>query len=276
MATTNMECFWQRDGAEYFLKAKQNLGGKDLFGSCLSLLVGDYLVPLVSSDDGKQRPTLQQLQSSIDAASSSQSAASYIVTERSVNLACLEKAALRAATFTLLKKLTLIHSTAATPLALDVAVSFLDYDSNTNLPVWLERLLSGVESNASGGAFAPRSNADSKKYLGNPSALLKLYTHRGMFAESCNVVTTILGDDDRAAKAASRLPEKGNVDCVPYDSIDLLWNLIEIAFTKGIYDDDEYYRVLTARENMKRALEKHYECLQVSEMGMRSARMLNA
>ena len=93
---------------------------------------------------------------------------------------------------------TAIHSTPDTPLALDVAVSFLESKYCRRLPVWLEQLLLGVERNVNGGAFAPRTKADCKKYLGNPSALLKLYTYRGMFEEACNVVTVILGDNDRA------------------------------------------------------------------------------
>jgi hypothetical protein len=259
--------------SKVFLNGQTKPSGEDLFGSCLSLLMGEYLVPLASSDDDIQRPTLQQLQISIDAASSSPSTTSYIVTKRSLSLASLEKAAVKAATFALIEKLTMIHSSAETPLALDVAVSFLE--DERKLPVWLQRLLLGVEQNVSGGAFAPRTKADCKNYLGNPSALLKLYTHRGMFADACDVVTVILGDNDRATQAASRLPEKGNIDCVPYNSIDLLWNLIEIACSKGAYDYEEESRILEARQDMEQALQKHYECMQVSEMGMRSARMLN-
>jgi hypothetical protein len=258
-----------------FLNGETKPGGEDLFESQLKKLMGEYLVALASSDDNAQRPTLHQLQSTIDAASSCRSSVSYIVTERSLSLASLEKAAVKSATYALIEKLTKIHSNADTPLALSVAVSFLEDGSHTKLPVWLERLLLGVEKNVNGGAFAPRTNADCKDYLGNPSALLKLYTQWGMFAEACDVVTVILGDNDRVTQAASRLPEKGNIDCVPYRSIDLLWNLIEIACSKGAYDDEEKRRNLEARQKMEEALLKHYECMQVSEMGMRSARMLN-
>lgn len=262
--------------SKVFLNGQSKPNGEDPFGSCLSLLMREYLVPLASSHDDLQRPTVQQLQSSIDAASHRQSTASYIVAKRSFNLASLEKAASKAAIFALIEKLTMIHSTADTPLALDVAASFLEGERNTKLPVWLERLLLGVEQNVSGGAFAPRTKADCKYYLGNPSALVALYTRRGMFPEACNVVTVILGDNNRATEAASRLPEKGNIDCVPYRSIDLLWNLIEIACSKGAYDYDEECRVLNARKDMEKALQNHYECMKISEMGMRSARMLNA
>jgi len=259
-----------------FLNGETKPNGEDLFGSCLSLLMREHLIPLTSSDDDIQRPTLRQLQTSIDAASFYQSRASHIVTERSQNLANLENATVKAATFYLIEKLTVTHSTNETPVALDVATSFLDNERCAGLPVWLEQLLLGVERNVTGGAFAPRTNAGSQNYLGNPSALLKLYTYRGMFAEACNVVKVILGDPDRATNAASRLPEKGNIDYVPYQSIDLLWNLIEIAFSKEFYDDDQKDRISKAREDMGKALEKHYHCAKVSEMGMRSARMLNA
>ena len=262
--------------SKLYLSGQAKPNGEDLFGSCLSVLMRDYLVPLASSDDDCQRPTLQQIQLSIDAVSSSSSSASYIGVERSSNLASLEKKAVKAATFSLIEKLTTTHSSAEAPLALDVASSFLEYECNAKLPIWLERLLMGVDKNVSGGAFAPRTKSGSNDYLGNPSALLQMYTNQGMFADACNVVTVILGDKDRAAQAASRLPEKGNIDCVPYSSIDLLWNLIEIARSKGVYDNDEETLIMKARKDMEHAVEKHYEYMQVSEQGMRSARMLSA
>jgi len=262
--------------SKVFLNGQSRPGGQDLFGTCLSNLMSENLVLLASSDDDTQRPTLRQLQIAIDAVSSSDSAPSYIAAGRSSNLASLERKAVKAATLAFIEKLTIIHSSAETPLALDVATSFLEDERNTKLPVWLERLLLGMEKNDTGGAFAPRTKVGSTDYLGDPSALLKMYTNHGMFADACKVVTTILGDNDRAAQAASRLPEKGNLDFVPYRSIDLLWNLIEVACSKGAYDNDEESRIRKARQDMERAIEKHYECMKISEMGMRSARMLNA
>mmetsp|Transcript_43459 Transcript_43459/g.48934 ORF Transcript_43459/g.48934 Transcript_43459/m.48934 type:complete len:1821 (+) Transcript_43459:59-5521(+) len=263
-----------------FYNGKTKPAGEDKFGSYLYLLMRKYLVPLASStdDEDEQRPTLQQLQTAIDALGSSGNAASYIVTGRSVKLAGLEKAAVKAATFTLIQKLTINHSTAETTLAVDIAASFLDLGkNNTQIPVWLERLLLGADSTTGGaGAFAPRPKTDCKDYLGNSSALLTLYISRGMFSEACNVVTTILGNNHRASKAASRLPEKGNIDYVPYHSIDLLWNMIDIACSKGVYNNAEQSRILKTRNDMEKALQKHVEISEISEMGMRSARMLNA
>ncbi len=262
--------------SKVFLNGQSKPGGEDLFGTCLSNLMSENLIPLASSVDVTQRPTLRQLQIAIDAVSSSDSAPSCIAAGRSSNLASLEKNAVKAAALAFIEKLTMIHTSAETPLALDVAASFLEDERNTKLPLWLERLLLGVEKNDTGGAFAPRTKVGSTDYLGDPSALLKIYTNHGMFADACKVVTTILGDNDRGAQAASRLPEKGNLDCVPYRSIDLLWNLIEVACSKGAYDNDEESRIRKARQDMERAIEKHYECMKISEMGMRSARMLNA
>jgi len=262
--------------SQVFLNGKTKPRGEDLFGNCLSNLMSEHLVPLASSDDNAQRPTRRQLQYAIDAASSTHSAPSYIAADRSSNLDSLRKKSVKAAALALIEKLTMIHSNAEIPLALDVAASFLADERNTKLPVWLERLLLGAEKNVTGGAFAPRTKSNSRGYLGDPSALLQMYTNQGMFADACKVVTVILGDKDRASQAASRLPEKGNLDCVPYRSIDLLWNLIEIACSKGAYDYDEKSRIMMARQDMERAIEKHYECMKVSELGMRSARMLNA
>ena len=144
------------------------------------------------------------------------------------------------------------------------------------IPHWLERILIGVdETDGGAGAFAPMPKADCKHYLGNPSALLALYTNRGMFTEACNVVTSILGDSKRTSKAASRIPEKGDIDYVPYRSIDLLWNMIEIACSKGIYDISEENRILNSRDEMEKALKQHIANMEISETGMRSARMLS-
>ena len=262
-----------------FIDGKTKPGGVDLFGNCLNMLMGNYLVPLASSPDDvdQQRPTLQQLQDAIDASGSHKDTASYIVSEKSVRLAYIKKVTTKAATFTLLRKLTINHSSADIPLAIDVAASFLEQDNNNmQIPHWLERILIGVdETDGGAGAFAPMPKADCKHYLGNPSALLALYTNRGMFTEACNVVTSILGDSKRTSKAASRLPEKGDIDYVPYRSIDLLWNMIEIACSKGIYDISEENRILNSRDEMEKALKQHIANMEISETGMRSARMLS-
>jgi hypothetical protein len=51
--------------------------------------------------------------------------------------------------------------------------------------------------------------------------------------------------------------------------------MIEIACSKGAYNNAEESRILKSRDDMEKALQKNVENMEVSEMGMRSARMLS-
>jgi hypothetical protein len=253
--------------------------GEDIFGRCLSLLMGDYLVPLSNSDLVPPRPSLQQLQTAIDSVGFAVTPASYIASDKSVCLSSLSDTAVRSAASELIRRLTLTYSTAETPVALDVANLLLDQMAGSGeLPMWLERLLVGADAPSNVGAFAPRTNAGCKDYLGDPPALLLSYTRRGMFIEACNLVASVLNgfnsEKERATDAVSRLPEKGSIDYVPYQSIDLLWNLISIAIAKRAYDKNETARILKSRDNMEQALKKYFESMKISEAGIKSARLL--
>lgn len=256
-------------------------GGRDLYGSCVSQM-GFNLVTLLSIKGGNSsRPTLQQLHIAIDTVGSTSEKASYVVSDKCFNLSSLQKACFDAATLVLVRKLTLSYSNVEVPLALDIANFFLDETETEQLPMWLERLLLGGDSQPSpNGLFAPRRTSGSNVYMGDPAALLSMYIDRGMLFEACGVVISVLNGfgvkDTRAAKAPNRLPEKGDVDFVPYQSIDLLWNVIEIAISKGFYNRIEETEILKSRGRMEEALEKHFELMKISEMGMRSARLLEA
>ena len=149
------------------------------------------------------------------------------------------------------------------------------------LPSWLDHfLVNGGGGNTSEvGLFARRPTSDtSNAYPGDPSALLSLYTKRGMYLEACRLVTLVLtgiNSSDREKNAPFRLPEKGNVDFVPYNKIDLLWNLIQDAVENEVLKKNEADEVLSARDRMEKALEKHFELLKISEMGLMSARALS-
>ena len=267
--------------------------GQDLFYLSLNHMLFTYVVPLavngnvtLESPEGAlvtlSRPTLPQILSSLDDVDSPQ--ASFVSSMRSKKLSELQSAASSAAAMALLRKLTVAHSTPATPVALDVASFFLTKSSS--IPAWLERTLMGADapvSKVSNGLFARRPERGSSTYLGDPSALVTLYTKQGMFAEACDVVTSILsginryeaGSELREDQAPSRLPELGAVDFVPYKKIDILWQLIEMACNKGVGKKTELDRVISSRNKMEVALEKHFSMMRVSEMGMRSARALH-
>lgn len=129
------------------------------------------------------------------------------------------------------------------------------------------------------GLFAPRPHPSNAAYLGDPIALMNLYTKHGMLAEACSVVSTTLeslgsAENSRESTAASRLPEKGDIDYFPHKSVDMLWNLIEIVLSKHALGANEEKKVCKARDIMKESLTTYFSLLQLSESGMRSARAL--
>ena len=256
--------------------------GQDLFYDSLVHMMQNYLIPLsLGKEITMTGPSLQQLQSALDDIGTSDATASCIATERYGPMSSIQPAAIKAAALALIRKITLAYSTAETPLALDVASGILNFhESDVSLPAWLENLLLGIGGKQPNGLFAKRPVSDSSGYLGNPSALLSLYMKQGMFIEACNVVTgTLLGHDgsdtdSRQSNASSRLPEKGEVDFVPYTKIDLLWNFIEVVLSKPEVDKVERLKVREARDQMESALQKHFVLLKISEMGMKSARAL--
>jgi hypothetical protein len=114
-------------------------------------------------------------------------------------------------------------------------------------------------------------------YMGDPSSLVQTYMMAGMYARACHVVTTVLSCDAQKANVASRLPEKGNMDFVPYDKIDTLYNLIGIALENGAISSPKNVKeVEDARDAMVVALKNHFESLRISELGLTSARALRA
>ena len=267
--------------------------GEDLFYLSLNHMLSNYVVPVaidgkvtLESPEGAlvtlARPSLPQILSSLDEVDSAQ--ASFVSSMRSKKLSGLQSAAASAAAMALLRKLTVAHSTAATPVALEVASFFLA--NSQNVPAWLERTLMGADaplSKASNGLFARRPEKGSSAYLGDPSALVTLYTKQGMYAEACDVVTKILsginrheaGSELRENQAASRLPERGDVDYVPYKKIDILWHLIDMVQKRNAGKKSELDRIVSSRNKMEVALEKHFTMMKVSELGMRSARALH-
>ena len=186
----------------------------------------------------------------------------------------------------LTRKLTTISTSANSPVALEVAEILLDLDpSRSSLPVWLERLLLGVKGDPdSPGLFSKRPSGDVSEYNGDPTGLLGLYIKQGMYVKACDVVSWILtgtvldGDGlrSRESRAPARLPEKGEIDFVPYDKIDLLWTLIDRACSNPLIASTEKKKLQESRNAMENALEKHFDLMGISELGSRSARALSS
>lgn len=251
--------------------------GIDLFYDYVSYLVDSRLVPIAIGDIAiGQRPSENQVRAAL-ADFHGEEASPYIIAPRAGSLPERKVAVMENTSTVLLRKLIARYSSAEKPLAVDAASSFLDRGST--VPKWLSIVILGASQNSTTGLFAPRQTPGGKNYLGDPSALLSLYIKRGMLAEACNTVSQVLsvrqgGGQVQYDKAASRLPEKGDIDFVPYDSIDFLWNLIEIALSKHVLAPAEIKQLMEARSRMEKSIEKHFALMQISEMGMRSARAL--
>ena len=137
------------------------------------------------------------------------------------------------------------------------------------LPIWLTDILCGTSSSC----FAGVAKVTSASSAANPTALVKLYMRKGLYAQACKVVVMVLDKNCKdVGSAASRLPEKGQVDFVPYSLVDMLWNIIESA--SPLLNVDERNNMVQARAEMEVALEEHMKRIRISEDGLVSARAL--
>lgn len=287
-----LDCLFER--GYYFsalslamVKSKTNAGtSRSFYGSLLDLLRG-YLIPLAlegklsGGEHMSQRPSPSQLRRALDNIDYAPGRSPFIMNRRSKRLSELMESSLQTSASALVQKLTRLHSNAEHPAALEVAKFYLDYDGRAfQIPLWLSNLLMGddVSDPSVSGLFARRPEPGSRVYLGDPSALLTLYMKRGMFLEACHVVSSILNGRDgmatRKEKAPSRLPEKGDIDFVPYKKIDILWNLIEKYLSKEELGSEMRQLLNDAQKELTSALEQHFAMMKVSEMGVRSARTL--
>jgi len=157
--------------------------------------------------------------------------------------------------------------TAAPSVVVDVADKMLVLDDcRSSLPTWLLQLF--TQQN---GLFASFPSPNTLTSPGNPSDLLRLYIRHGMFIAACNLVTSILSQP----KKLTPLPEKGDVEYVPYNDIDKLWKMTSYILKVYLEDDKAQRKELTnAREEMKIALIGHYTYLKECDAGRKSARIL--
>jgi hypothetical protein len=276
-------CGYYHDGLIVAYRQKKllesNPRGRDVFVDAVGHLLCTYLVPLASGELlPTTRPTLSQLQSAHETTSLVTVRPPVLALRSGILLSGLYPNAVERGANALCHSLTTLYTTSENNIAREVAEAFLSTEIGpAQLPAWLEYFLTyGNADIERPGLFAKRSTKDDSVYLGDPSALLSLYMNRGMFIEACKLVSAVLsgcGSWGRRTKASSRLPEKGDIDYVPYRKIDLLWNAIELEVipnAQSVYLAD----LLAARSDMERALEKHFELLNISEIGLVSARTL--
>eukprot|EP00558_Chaetoceros_sp_UNC1202_P005619 CAMPEP_0197246016 /NCGR_PEP_ID=MMETSP1429-20130617/10611_1 /TAXON_ID=49237 /ORGANISM="Chaetoceros sp., Strain UNC1202" /LENGTH=211 /DNA_ID=CAMNT_0042706609 /DNA_START=156 /DNA_END=791 /DNA_ORIENTATION=+ len=156
-------------------------------------------------------------------------------------------------------------------IAIELSERLLDLDcGRAELPSWLINSMLGSGNVENNGLFA--------KSGGDPTALLKLYMKHGLYVKACELICHIVRGkgNDRDQQAVSRLPEKGNIDFLPYDAIDRLWNLIESQLRSSGVSRCKRQKLLDGRMDMEAALEKHFKLMQASEIGMLSARVVGS
>ena len=253
-------------------------GGWGVFRDSLNRLICDYLVPLaLDRKHVPERPTIRQLQAGMESLGESGESPVLLCGSRSKKARDLARSEIRVGAMNFIRLLTIKYTSAEQPFALDLAAEMLKgHRPATALPSWLEQLaVFGTNHADLPGLFARRRAPGVEGFLGDPACLLNLYTARGMYKEACRVVSTVLAgpnNDYRESKAPSRLPERGEIDFLPHNKIDILWNLIQLAVNKGRADAPE---ILQARSQMEESLTKYFDLLQISDMGAQSARALS-
>ena len=142
----------------------------------------------------------------------------------------------------LLQQYTTVYSNTCRGLGLNVANAILRIGNGvTQLPLWLKELcMFGIpgDGESKSGLFAQPAGKDNR--ISDPAGLMRLYIKHNQYGEACDVVTSILSKQASSTNASTRLPEKGSIDYVPYDLIDMLWNMIDsvIATNSSNSSDD--------------------------------------
>ena len=181
----------------------------------------------------------------------------------------------------LLQQYTTVYSKRCHRLGLNVADAILKEVSE--LPLWLRDLcMFDVTSSGSSknGLFAQPNDGQGRAAVADPTALMRLYIKHHQYGEACGVVTSILSIE-QSSDSSTRLPEKGNIVNVPYDLIDMLWDMIESIISSNSSSkssDDvksQVQALINKRSSMEKALEKHFDIIKTNEEGLKSARVLS-
>jgi hypothetical protein len=267
-------------------------GGVDLFDDALQHILSVYLVPAAITistamkNDGSGLHNLQsrskfaQIRASSSACALG-SAKSVITANPNscVSMGQSENMLQSGMAMNLLQQYTTMYSKRCHGLGLKVANSILGKDAE--LPMWLKELcIFGVpnDEGSNDGLFAQLGKGSCG--IADPAGLMRLYIKYHQYGEACNVVTKLLSRQRTTLAASCRLPEKGSIDYVPYDLIDMLWDMIESIITShsctpsdGVHA--QVQMLLKKRQCMDQALTSHFESLKISEDGLSSARVIS-
>mmetsp|Transcript_40667 Transcript_40667/g.46222 ORF Transcript_40667/g.46222 Transcript_40667/m.46222 type:complete len:1642 (-) Transcript_40667:215-5140(-) len=253
--------------------------GRDRLHDAYSHIVLTYLIKIACDNEDsfrgnlQEKPTLPQLQYSLNEVCSYKmlTGSTYVACPRYGSKQLIIQAMQSSTAMVLIRQIVLNRDRAADPIALEVADELLKL-SDAALPRWLESRLSGEVSNS---LF---TNIKETQCFADPSALCTLYMEQGRYVDACNLVSKILfGKDNgklRKSTASFLVPEKGGLIYVPYNKIDLLWNLVDNALRLGDIAESIKSQLRVSRLRMEQALEFHFSLLKISEDGLKSARVL--
>ncbi|KAL7468733.1 hypothetical protein ACHAXS_008961 [Conticribra weissflogii] len=276
-------------------------GGIDLFDDALKHILRKYLVPAATNtcshseciDDGEvnssPRPTISQIrQSSHTCIHVAHNSLQCVVSSNSTNPMSWQRSkhgdnsVRKSMAMDLVQQYTTIYANSCQGLANSVARAFLiSSDGEFDLPIWLKNLCmfgttGGVYSSSTGGLFAQHRvlRAGRTHNAADPAGLIRVFMQFGRLEDACDVVVSVLSSRNDQT-SSNRLPEKGNIDYVPYDLIDALWNTIETVASSKVGPSDDIAILLKKRGRMENALKRHFESLKTSEEGLQSARVLS-
>merc|ERR1712037_985979 len=108
--------------------------------------------------------------------------------------------------------------------------------------------------------------------------LVTIFMKRGLYVRASEIVCSVLLRNrmKRDIAAPSRLPEKGSIDFVPYSLINSLWNIITAEISSPTCQNNRRMMLVKARIEVEKALETHFELMKLSEIGKKSARILQS
>ena len=166
-------------------------------------------------------------------------------------------------------------------LALFVASELLRIEEGRgDLPLWLTTMLGGGGSANSLFATLSPGEGDSDE---NAPGLLRLYMEWGLYVEALVLVRDCLSSgqdfEARKNKALTTPPEKGGVDFVPYNTIDVLFELVDETLGGGLggadLSQESAETLQKARDDAEAAIRQHFKVLKLGEEALSSARALS-
>ena len=153
-------------------------------------------------------------------------------------------------------------------------------EGRSDLPLWLTKMLGGL--GGTNGLFATVRGKEGTRVEENSSGLLRLYMEWGLYLDALKLVRDCLSCggkmESRRARVLKEVPEKGGIEYVPYNTIDVLFELVEETLSGGLggsnMQEKDRNELNKAKEDTAKVLREHFEVVKLGEEGLVSARAL--